>query len=110
LTLPDTEHTHDIADTLGREFVRDLTLLKWRGVDYICEHGLFHILIRYKSHIKGLEWSDRSMDNASLNGHIDILNWWKDSGLKMKWSIWSMCRASLRDHVEALQWWKDSGL
>jgi hypothetical protein len=35
---------NDIADKLGREFVCDLTLLNWKGVDYICESGLLHIL------------------------------------------------------------------
>jgi hypothetical protein len=109
-TLPNSNCRHDIADTLGREFVRDLTLLKLKGVDYICKHGLLHILVKYKTLIKEMEWTDWSMDNASQSGHVDVLQWWKDSGLKMKWSNLSMDWASGNGHVHILQWWKDSGL
>ncbi len=39
------------------------------------------------------------MDNASLNGHQDVLDWWKTSEVKMKWSTWAM--GSVSRHSQA---------
>jgi hypothetical protein len=82
LNLSNIKFTYDIADVLGREFVSDLALLKWKGVDYICGQGLLHILEKYRTYIKELCWSNWSMDSASENGHVHILQWWRKLWLK----------------------------
>jgi hypothetical protein len=51
---------------------------------------------------------EREMDWASQYGHVEVLEWWKNSGLECKWSDAAMDGAS-RD-VEVLEWWKNSGL
>jgi len=50
------------------------------------------------------------MDEASANNHVDVLKWWKSSGLELKWTKGAMDFATLGDHVDILQWWKKRGL
>ncbi|KAI8801026.1 hypothetical protein BJ742DRAFT_874181, partial [Cladochytrium replicatum] len=49
------------------------------------------------------------MDEASEFGHVHVLQWWKDSGLKLQWSSSAMENASGTGYGEVLLW-KDSGL
>jgi hypothetical protein len=51
-----------------------------------------------------------SLDNASSAGLVDILQWWKQSGLELRWSEKAIDMACRNGHVNVLQWWKDSGL
>jgi hypothetical protein len=53
--------------------------------------------------------SDASMDSASAKGQIDLLNWWKDSGLDVIYTNDSMNEASKNGHLSILDWWKNSG-
>src|SRR5271154_5506634 len=58
----------------------------------------------------GLNIYDYSMDLASKNGHVNVLQWWKDSGLVLIYDYTAMEWASENGRVNVLQWWKDSGL
>ncbi|KAI9331322.1 hypothetical protein BDR26DRAFT_870293, partial [Obelidium mucronatum] len=55
------------------------------------------------------KWTSNSMKLASEAGRIDLLNWWKQSGLKPRWTSKAMDYASANGHIEVLQWWLDSG-
>ncbi|KAJ3043825.1 hypothetical protein HDV00_004233 [Rhizophlyctis rosea] len=58
-----------------------------------------------------LYWSERAIDQASANGHVAVLQWWKeDSGLKLKWTCNAVDLASQNGHVAVLEWWRLSGL
>ncbi|KAI9215993.1 hypothetical protein BC828DRAFT_409924 [Blastocladiella britannica] len=50
------------------------------------------------------------MDWASKNGHVNVLDWWRNSGLKLQYSYQAMDWASANGHVNVLDWWRDSGL
>jgi len=50
------------------------------------------------------------VDRASVNGHIKVLNWWKQSGMKMKWSANALDFVSQSGQIEVVDWWKQSGL
>ncbi|KAI9342101.1 hypothetical protein DFJ73DRAFT_762300 [Zopfochytrium polystomum] len=64
--------------------------------------------------VEGLQWDsglplmydEEAVRRASYHGHINVLQWWKDSGLEFKAAIDG---ASERGKAEVLQWWKDSG-
>ncbi|KAI8800183.1 hypothetical protein BJ742DRAFT_860228 [Cladochytrium replicatum] len=57
-----------------------------------------------------LSWDNKPMSYASQNGHVDVLQWWKDSGLELKYDYGAMTNASVYGQIDVLQWWKDSGL
>jgi hypothetical protein len=69
---------------------------------------------RFLSTQKNLEMkrlhTDDSMDYASKNGWINILNWWVQSGLELKYSEWAFTWACYSKQFEVLNWWLNSGL
>lgn len=50
------------------------------------------------------------IDVASARGCVELLEWWKRSGLEMKWTHVAMDWASKNGHVDVLEWWKQSEL
>lgn len=50
-------------------------------------------LTQHYSNLK-LRYTMYAMDSASKNGHIHILNWWKQSNLKLEYSSNAMNWAS----------------
>ena len=46
---------------------------------------------------------------ASLNGHVDVLNWLKNNGFEFKCTGDAINRASENGHVAVLDWLKNSG-
>jgi hypothetical protein len=63
----------------------------------------------FKSNLP-LEYNARALNNASLNGHVNVLEWWLKSGLELKYTGDSLKLASEKGHVHVLEWWKKSGL
>jgi hypothetical protein len=69
-------------------------------------------------HRLNIDLTKYSMNDASANGRVVVLQWWldrsKDSGLELEYSGCAMYCASANGHVVVLQWWldrsKDSGL
>jgi len=55
-------------------------------------------------------YNKEAMDSASRNGHVDVLKWWKASGLPLAYSEASLEGASGRGHIPVLDWWKHSEL
>jgi len=46
------------------------------------------------------------MDDAD---DVNILEWWKNSGLEIKYTYYAMHRASFCGYIEILEWWRISG-
>ena len=50
------------------------------------------------------------MDNASICGHIDVLEWAKNSGFELDYTDNALYNASESNQMDVLNWWKASGL
>ncbi|KAJ3124999.1 hypothetical protein HK098_000664 [Nowakowskiella sp. JEL0407] len=70
-----------------RGFVELLDIFHWEGLD---KH-----------------YSEDSIDQACMNGHINVLNWWWDhrSTLDLIWSEQALMEAVECGKVEVLNWW-----
>ena len=55
-----------------------------------------------------------SIDDASANGQIYILDWWlrvsKNAGIALTYTPAAVDRASVADKTDVLDWWLNSGL
>ncbi len=61
------------------------------------------------------DYTTESIDNASANGKLNILKWWKKAhivnGVALKYTEKAINFASKNNHVNCLDWWyKESGL
>ncbi|KAH9468688.1 hypothetical protein Pst134EA_009222 [Puccinia striiformis f. sp. tritici] len=63
-------------------------------------HGEFGILVQA---------SESAINEGSINGHVAVLEWWKNSGLELKIGN-VMDYASLEPTATSLEWWARSGL
>ena len=82
-----------------------------RKDEYLIEcykKGLLDILKIY--HYNNINIFEKSgIKRASANGHIDVLNWFKDNGFKFKYINDAINRASANGHIAVLNWFKNSG-
>jgi hypothetical protein len=78
--------------------------------DYIIEHACRLNNINFLNKNYRLNYSHRAIDMASANGHVNVLDWWKNNKLYMSYSILAIDLASSNGHIEVLEWWKNSGL
>jgi hypothetical protein len=46
---------------------------------------------------------------ASFYGHIQVLEWYKNSGYEFKYDIWAIYLASKNGHIQVLEWFKNFG-
>ncbi|KAJ3021656.1 UNVERIFIED_CONTAM: hypothetical protein HDU68_009519 [Siphonaria sp. JEL0065] len=80
------------------------------GVQYFGTGG--KVLMAFRNHIRRVlpQFEFASIDHASRKGQIELLEWWKTSGLRLRYSYRALLWASLNGHVEVLEWWMSSGL
>ncbi|KAJ3128045.1 hypothetical protein HK098_005257 [Nowakowskiella sp. JEL0407] len=55
-------------------------------------------------------YSANAMDLASSNVNLEMLNWWKESGLQLIWTEHAIDYASANELIQILDWWMKSGL
>jgi len=93
------------------KMVKDPTGNKWRANRIILgeKYSLYEPATYKKFGLNILD-NDELINQASSNGHIDILNWWKSSNLKLKYGTCAINIASHNGHINVLNWWKSSGL
>lgn len=54
--------------------------------------------------------SESPIDEASRNGHVETLEWWRRSGLPLVYSEHALNSATVKRQIGALEWWRTSGL
>ncbi|KAF8472781.1 hypothetical protein BDZ91DRAFT_449768 [Kalaharituber pfeilii] len=54
------------------------------------------------------KYDEGALNQASWQGHINVLQWWKDSGLPLRIGD-VMDWATVGGHISVLEWWKHSG-
>jgi len=81
-------------------------------INYLCRmHGYVNILEFLKnSELLLPEYCTDAISLASCFRNIDVLEWWKRSGLPLKYDSEILDRASKHGCTDILDWWKNSGL
>ena len=69
----------------------------------IFENGYLN-LIRILFNNVNIKYSKSEINWASENGHINVLEWFKNSDLEFKYSNW----ASQNGHINVLKWFKNN--
>ncbi len=80
------------------------------SMDNASKQGLVSLLDWWKQSGLPLKYTNSAMNWASLECQVAVLEWWKQSGLPLKYCDYAMDWASESDHVVVLDWWKQSGL
>ncbi|KNE69744.1 hypothetical protein AMAG_14285 [Allomyces macrogynus ATCC 38327] len=79
-------------------------------INKACLHERVNVLEWWRVSGMPLKYSSSAMDMASKLGHVRVLQWWRDSGLKLKYSRNAVSGAAARGHIVVLEWWNASGL
>lgn len=53
------------------------------------------------------KYTAETLDGASRQGFIDVLDWWKKSGLTLVFTEAALEQASSAGHIEVLEWWRE---
>jgi hypothetical protein len=81
-----------------------------RLINFASLHGKVNVLEWWKNSGLQFQYDEYALNWASSNGQVAVLEWWKNSGLPLKYDKETLNMASLNGHVAVLEWWKNSGL
>ncbi|KAI9327642.1 hypothetical protein DFJ73DRAFT_964701 [Zopfochytrium polystomum] len=104
------------ASSHGR--VEVLQWLKDHGVTVPCTQDAIHaackntaVLQWFKENATAFSFNSETVIAESI-GDLDVLQWWKQSGLNVEWpssvSMYAICWKAT-NHASVLQWWRDNG-
>lgn len=79
-------------------------------MDLASQMGYIQVLNWWKYSGLELKYTSDALDSACRLGHVAVLEWWKCSGLELYYTSNAVDLASHEGHVDVLEWWKCSGL
>ena len=56
------------------------------------------------------QYDNEAVDGASRNGHLQVLEWWRRSGLELKYTDAALEQATMKGQLSVLEWWRDSAM
>ena len=74
-----------------------------------CRYGHIQVLEWFKNSGYEFKYDKNAIINASSNGHIQVLEWFKNSEYEFKYNEDAINYASLYGYVQVLEWFKNSG-
>nr|WBF70587.1 putative ankyrin repeat protein [Megavirus caiporensis] len=80
------------------------------SMDIASKNGYVDILDYWFHSGFELKYSHDAIEYASEQGRDNVLNWWINSGLELKYRHWSIDHASALGRLNVLNWWINSGL
>ncbi|KAI9324043.1 hypothetical protein DFJ73DRAFT_919955 [Zopfochytrium polystomum] len=77
-------------------------------MDEVSKTGRLEMLEFWRRSGVKLSYTSEAVDGASERGDLQVLQWWAASGLKVLYSEKAMDRASANHHLHVLNWWSSS--
>jgi trans-aconitate methyltransferase len=74
---------------------------------YACINGHIQVLEWFKNSGYEFKYNGWAIYHASVNGHVQVLEWFKNSGYEFKYDMWAIYHASVNGHVQVLEWVKN---
>ena len=74
-----------------------------------CFYGHVQVLEWFKNSGYEFKYDVNTINYAILNGYIQILEWFKNSGYEFKYDEEAIYNASKNGHIQILEWFKNSG-
>ena len=84
-------------------------LYKNNIINCASENGHIQVLEWFKNSGYEFKYTEDATNGASINKHIEVLEWFKNSGYEFKYDIWMVNNASQYGNIKILEWVKNSG-
>ncbi|KAI9316137.1 hypothetical protein DFJ73DRAFT_881602 [Zopfochytrium polystomum] len=77
-------------------------------MDIVSKTGRLEMLDFWRKSGVKLKYSTEAVDDASARGDLAVLRWWEASGLRLKYTEKAIDQASCNHHLHVLNWWRSS--
>ena len=74
----------------------------------VCKNGHVNILEWFKNSGFEFRYTSDAIDSATKNDHINVLDWFKNSGLEFRYTNHTINWASGNGHIHILNWFKNN--
>ena len=78
-------------------------------INNACHHGHIEVLEWFKNSGYEFKYDEDAIISASVFGHVKVLEWFNNSNYEFKYTADAINFASYNGHVQVLEWYKNSG-
>ena len=78
-------------------------------INNACKYGHVQVLEWFKNSSYEFKYDERTIFYASINGHVQVLEWFKNSEYEFKYDFLAINYASYHGRIQVLEWFKNSG-